>query len=209
MAWILSGVLVERRPIASISAIAACLYAFPVQAAPGEAEFPVTAKVQSSCSLGPQAPPLYLTTTVDSDGKLDPALVNKSLTFEGMICSGPSQITVSATSLRATSPQEDLPPGKSQTINFIATATGWTAIPATVTTLDSSPEGSREMFEGSPQVQYSARYGAIVIHFSGFTVASGKSEGDDAETVADGRSQAQAINGNYSATIKVSLGPVD
>jgi hypothetical protein len=201
MGRFLSGVLVERRLIAPLSALVACVCAFPAQAAPGEATFPVTADVQPSCSLGSQLPPLYLTTTVDKDGKLDPALVNKSLTVRGMICSGPSRITVSATSLRATSPQKTLPPGKSQSINFIATATGWTAIPATVTTLDAAPAGSREMFEGVPQVQYDARYGEIMIHFSGFIVA--------AEKAANGRSEAQPINGNYTATIKVSLGPVD
>lgn len=160
----------------------------------------MSAQVPASCTLGPQLPPLYLTTTVDKDGKIDPALVNKTLHSDVLVCTGSSQITLSATSLRLTSPAKALPPGESQTINFIASMSGWGNDDATVTTLDASRVGSLELFEGVPQVQLEPRAASVVIHFSGFAIAAEKDK--------QGRpASAKLAHGSYAATIKVSLRP--
>lgn len=185
---------------APILFVFACAWGSPAQAASRNAEYKVNAKVDAICSVGTQVAPMTLTTTVDKNGKLDPALVNRSFVVDGMLCSGPSQITVSATSLRLTLPRNDLPTGQSQTVNFITSATGWTSNPATVTTRDTSPLGSLEVYAGVPQIQYDAKSGGITIHVSGFAVV--------AEKTANGRSApAKPVDGNYVATITISLTP--
>ena len=185
---------------APILFVFACAWVFPAQAASRNADYKVNAKVDAICSVGTQVAPMTLTTTVDKNGKLDPALVNRSFVVDGMLCSGPSQITVSATSLRLTLPRNDLPTGQSQTVNFITSATGWTSNPATVTTRDTSPLGSLEVYAGVPQIQYDAKSGGITIHVSGFAVVT--------EKTANGRSApAKPVDGNYVATITISLTP--
>ena len=180
--------------------VLACAGAIPAQAASQKAEYKLNARIEAICTIGAQVAPMTLTTTVDKNGKLDPALVNRSFVVEGMLCSGPSQITVSATSLRLTLPRNELPTGQSQTVNFITSATGWTSNPATVTTRDTHPLGSLEVYAGVPQVQYNAKSGGITIHVSSFAVVT--------EKAANGHgAPAKPVDGNYVATITISLTP--
>lgn len=185
---------------APILAVLACACASHAQAAPGQAQYLTQAKVDAICAVSTQMAPMSLSTVVDKNGKLDPALVNTSFAIDGILCSGPSQITVSATSLRSTRPAIVLPPGHSQTVNYIATATGWTANPATVTTRDARPLGSLEVFTGVPQVQYNAKTGSIVIHVGNFAVVTDKAPNGNG-------APAKLVDGNYAATITVSLSP--
>ncbi|MFM6932028.1 MAG: hypothetical protein ACKOUT_07275 [Novosphingobium sp.] len=185
---------------AAIPTVMACAWSIHAQAAPGQADYQTKARVEAHCSVSMQIPPMTLMTTVDRNGKIDPALVNTSFTIDGMMCTAPSQILVSATSLRLTRPRLVLPNGQSQTINFIAKATGWTANPATVTTRDTNPMGSLEVFTGVPQVQYNAKAGGITIHVENFSVATEKaSNGNGAP--------AKPVDGSYAATIIISLTP--
>lgn len=185
---------------ASILVIMACANTSIAQAAPGQADYQTRARVEAICSITSQLPPMILTATVDKNGKLDPTLVNTSFKIDGMICTSPSQIVVSATSLRLTVPRLVLPTGQSQTINFIAKATGWTANPATVTTRDNDRIGSLEVFTGVPQVQYNAKAGAITINVQSFSVVT--------EKAANGKAApAKPVDGNYAATITISLTP--
>ncbi len=201
MRFILPGATTRlARSGASILVVIACAGIMPAQAASRKVDYNLNAKIEAICAVGQQVAPMTLTTTVDKNGKLDPALVNRSFVVDGMLCSGPSQITVSATSLRLSLPRNELPTGQSQTVNFITSATGWTSNPATVTTRDSTPLGSLEVYAGVPQVQYNAKSGGITIHVSGFAVVT--------EKAANGRgTPAKPVDGNYAATITISLTP--
>ncbi|MCW1401908.1 hypothetical protein OKA06_06050 [Novosphingobium sp. MW5] len=185
---------------AAILVASACAYASDAQAAPGQADYQTRARVEAQCSITTQIPPMTLTATIDKNGKLDPSLVNTSFRIDGMICTAPSQIVISATSLRLTRPQLVLPAGQSQTINFIAKATGWSANPATVTTRDTSPIGSLEVYAGVPQVQYNARSGGITINVQNFAVVTEKAPNGNG-------APAKPVSGNYAATITISLTP--
>lgn len=188
------------RASAVIPVVMACAWPIHAQAAPGQAEYQTKARIEAICSVSGQIPPMTLTTTVDRNGKIDPALVNASFQIDGMMCTAPSQLVISATSLRLTRPRLVLPAGQSQTINFIAKATGWTANPATVTTRDANPIGTLEVFAGVPQVQYNAKAGGITIHVENFTVATEKAPNGNG-------APAKPVDGNYAATITVSLTP--
>jgi hypothetical protein len=192
-----TGTVRRRAPVLVVMACACISHA---QAAPVKAEYQARAQVDAICSVASQIAPLSLTTTVDKNGKLDPGLVNTSFNLEGLICTGPSEITVSATSLRLTQPNTVLPPGQSQTVNFIATATGWTSIPATVTTRDFTRIGSMEIYAGVPQVQYFAKAGGITVHVGNFVVVTEKAGNGNGP-------RAKPVDGNYAATITISLSP--
>lgn len=177
--------------------VSACAGAFsPVHAAP-PASFPVTGSTQSHCSLGSATGPLVLTTTVASNGKLDPSLDGRTFTIAGVFCNSPSTIRVSATELRRTPPQGNVPPGHSQAANFTATATGWASTPATVTTTETSNLGSPTVFTGVARSQPAPKSGSITVTVNNFKTVGG----------TPGNSH-KLVNGNYSATITISLTPV-
>jgi hypothetical protein len=177
-------------------AAAACTGAFsPLHAAP-PSSFPVTGRVASRCSLGSSSGSLLISTTVPSNGKLDPSLNGKTFTLTGVFCDAPSTIRLSATELRRSPPVDKVPNGQSEAANFTATVTGWSTTPATVTTSETSPFGSSTVFIGNPQSQPSAKIGNLTVTVNNFTTVVGQ--------IGFGQ---KLIDGPYSATITVSLTP--
>jgi len=179
-------------------AVAMVLGIVPVAAAPRQANFAVTATVATVCSLGGQTAPLSFSTIVHSSGKLDPNLNNLSWTLTGLYCDSASKIMLRATALRLQPPRTSLTSSQSQAINFTATATGWSAIPATVTTAETTALGSGVSYTGVPQSQTGARSGPITIKVGNFVTSIDKRQSANS---------AKPIDGSYSATISVILSP--
>jgi len=177
-------------------AAAACMGATSLVHAAPPSTFPVTGRVASSCSLGPSAGSLLISTTVPSNGKLDPSLNGKTFNLNGLFCDAPSTIRLSATELRRSPPVDKVPNGQSEAANFTATATGWSSTPATVTTTETSQFGSTTVFVGTPRSQPSAKIGNLTVTVNNFTTVVGP----------NGLGQ-KLIDGPYSATITVSLTP--
>ena len=167
----------------------------PVHAAP-PANFQVNGSVASHCSMGSSPGPLTVNTTVPANGKLDSSLNGKTFALNGLFCDAPSTIKVSATALRRNPPKTSIPNGQSQAANFTATATGWAATAATVTTAETSPLGSGTSFNGTPRSQGSAKSGNVTVTVNNFATVVG----------SNGNGQ-KLIDGAYSATITVSLTP--
>lgn len=168
------------------------------QAAPArQMTYNVKGKINGSCVI-PQAAPLTLTTTIGSNGKIDPALSNISWSIAGWSCNAASRITLSAKALRLNPPRTSLTPSQSQAINFTARASGWTTSDATVTTAETTALGTGATYTGSPQVQNTPRRSAITVRVSDFVAASTKGSSSNA---------AKPIDGAYSATITVTLAP--
>jgi len=168
----------------------------PAHAGPSPVAYRVTGQVRPSCSLGSN-PPLRLSTTVGKDGKLNTSqLQGTTLTLPNAVCSAPSSIVVRATSLRLNTPQANLPNGQSQTVNFTATAIGWSTSPAIVATGDTTPLGTLTAYTGTAQTQNSAKQANITIGFNNFAVVTG----------SNGNGQ-KLLDGAYSATIIISLTP--
>lgn len=174
----------------------ACAGAWSSAHAAPPANFAVNGNVQSHCSLGSSPGPLTVSTTVPSNGKLDPTLNGRTFTLNGLFCDAPSTIKVSATELGRNPPKPSVPNGQSQAANFTATATGWSSTPATVTTAETSPVGSLTVFNGTPRSQSSAKTGNVTVTVNNFTTVAGP----------NGNGQ-KLVDGAYSATITVSLTP--
>jgi len=185
-----------RITISLISAIACAGAITPAHAAPPPAKFPVSGKVNSTCSLGTGSGALLVSTTVPANGKLDPSLEGKTFTLSGLYCDAPSVIRLSATELRRNPPVDKVPNGQSQAANFTATAVGWSSIAASVTTGETSPSGSAAVFSGTPRLQSSAKTANLTVTVGNFTTVVG----------SNGNGQ-KLIDGPYSATITVSLTP--
>lgn len=170
----------------------------PAAAAPRQVTYRVSGTVATLCSLGNQAAPISFSTVVPSNGKLDPNLSNLSWTLSGLYCDSASKISLKATALRLKPPRASLTPSQTQTVNFTATATGWTTSPATVKTAETSALGTGAAYTGTSQVQATARTGSITIKVGNFIASIDKSQ--SANT-------AKPIDGSYSATISVILSP--
>ena len=187
--------MIRRLSIGLVS-VAASVGAFsPALAAPPKT-FAVTGNVASRCSLGSSPGPLTVTTTVDSNGKLDPTLSGRTFSLTGLFCDAPSSIKVSSTVLRRNPPNASVPNGQSQAANFTTTATGWTTTAASVTTAETSPLGSTTVYAGTPRSQTSPKAGSVTVTVNNFTTVVGP----------NGNGQ-KLVNGAYSATITVSLTP--
>jgi len=168
----------------------------PAHAGPSPMSYRVIGQVRPSCSLGANAP-FQLSTTVGKNGKLDTSqLQGVTFTLANAVCSAPSTIVVRATSLRLNTPQANVPNGQSQTVNFTATATGWSTTAASVTTLDASPLGTLTAYSGTPRAQNSAKLANITVGFNNFAVVAG----------SNGSGQ-KLLDGAYSATVTISLTP--
>jgi hypothetical protein len=187
--------MIRKIAIGLISAVACVGALSPAHAAP-PANFAVNGNVQSHCSLGTSPGPLTVSTTVPASGKLDPALNGRTFNLSGLFCDAPSNIKVSATTLRRNPPKASVPNGQSQAANFTATATGWASTPATVTTTEVSPLGSATVFNGTPRSQSSAKSGSVTVTVNNFTTVVGP----------NGNGQ-KLVDGAYSSTITVSLTP--
>lgn len=158
--------------------------------------FTVNGHVNSSCSLGSSTGSLLISTTVPANGKLDPSLNGRTFNLTGLFCDAPSTIRLSASALRRNPAVSKVPNGQSEAVNYTATATGWTSTPATVTTAETSPFGSTTIYTGAPLTQGAAKIGGLTVTLSNFTVV-----------VGDKGNGKHLIDGNYSATITVSLTP--
>lgn len=168
----------------------------PAHAAPTPKTFTVSGHVISRCSLGTSTGSLLISTTVPSNGKLDTALNGKTFNLTGLFCDAPSTIKLSATELRRSPPVDRVPNGQSEAANYTATATGWSATPATVTTTEASQFGSATVFTGTARSQPTAKIGNLTVTVNNFTTVVGP----------NGNGQ-KLIDGPYSATITVSLTP--
>lgn len=176
----------------------ACAGLVPAQAAPpGSATYTVKGTINSGCVV-PQSPPMTLSTTVPSSGKLDPALANATWTITGLSCNSGSRISLSARSLRLNAPLTSLTPSQSQTVNFTASASGWAPSVATVTTGETTSLGSMTYYAGAAQTQNAPKTGSIIVSVSNFVVSTNK--GSSANS-------AKPVSGAYSATIVLTLAP--
>jgi len=186
-----------RNIIIAVLPLLAWVGAAPAHAGPSQTTYRVSGRVQSSCSLGSNPAPLRLATTVGKDGKLNTTqLQGTTITLGNAMCSAPSSIVVRATSLRLSTPQTTIPNGQSQTVNFTATATGWSTTAASVTTSDAAALGTMTSYSGAARAQNSAKLANITVGFSNFSVVTG----------ANGNGQ-KLIDGAYAATITISLTP--
>jgi hypothetical protein len=174
-----------------------CAGALPAQAAPSNANFPVTGKIIGSCTI-PATGPITFSTVVPANGKLDPALANLTWTITGLSCNSGSRISVSARALRINTPRSSLNPSQSQTINFTATATGWTTTAAVVTTNETNPLGTTSVYTGAVVNQSAPKAATVSIKVSNFAVVG---------TSGSSSSSAKPIDGTYSATIILNLAP--
>ena len=173
----------------------ACAGAIPAQAAPATKTVEVTGTVANMCSVT-QLAPIVLSTTVPANGKLDPTLEGRNWTIANVNCNSPTRIAVSAKALRRNVPRTSLTPSQSQTINFTASATGWSPAAATVTTGETTPLGTGATYNGTPRVQSQAKSAAITVTVSGFIAVTAQSN-----------SAAKPVDGAYSATITIAIVP--
>jgi hypothetical protein len=148
----------------------------------------------------PATAPLTFSTTVPANGKLDPNLSNLNWTITGVACNSGSRISIAARSLRLNTPQTSLNPSQSQAINFTATASGWAASAATVTTGDTNPIGTANYYSGVAKTQLAPKTGGITVSVSGFEVVATKGNGNSSNS-------AKPLGGAYSATIILILAP--
>lgn len=101
-----------------------------------------------------------------STGFLLPNLTAPSKTLTGSYCSARSSISVVATPMTAQSATGTLSAGFSRTVNFTATANGWTTAPASFTT-GAAINGT------AVQTRDSAFTGDITVAVSNFTTSGG------------------------------------
>lgn len=174
-----------------------CVGVMPAQAAPSSATQQVKGVVKGKCAL-PSTAPITVSTVVPANGKLDPGLANLNWTIAGLSCNAGSTISVTARALRLNAPLGSLSPSQSQTVNFTASASGWSSSPATVTTGETTALGSTTLYTGTPQTQIAPKSGTIIISVSNFIVSTNK--GSSANS-------AKPVDGAYSATIILNLAP--
>jgi hypothetical protein len=121
-------------------------------------------------------------------GFLKSGLTAPSKTLSGAFCSSRSAITVAATPMTAQNFTATAPTGFSRTVNYNATASGWTATPATVSTgAASNPNATQQ--------RATAFTGDITVAVDSFTTAGG----NGLRMVADT---------NYQGTVTVTLAVV-
>jgi len=186
--------MIRKISLGLISAVACVVASSAAHAAPRT--FSVKGNVPTRCSLGSSLGPLTISTTVSANGKLDPSLNGRTFTLSGLYCDAPSSIKVSATALRRDPPKTSVASGQSQSANFTVTATGWSSTAATVTTTETSPLGSTQVFSGTPRNQSIAKSGSLNVTVNNFTTVVG----------VNGLGQ-KLVDGPYSATITISLTP--
>jgi hypothetical protein len=101
-----------------------------------------------------------------STGFLLPNLSAPSKILTGSYCTARSSITINATPMTAQNATATPPAGFSRTVNFTATASGWTASPATFTTGAATNAAAL-------QTRNTAYTGDITVAVSGFTTGGG------------------------------------
>jgi hypothetical protein len=184
-----------RLPVLPLSAaIAAALAVAPAQAqstSDSAGPMPVTGNVPALCFGG------ALTGTGSFDlgvlteptnGLLRNDLSAPSKTLGGAFCSARSRLSITATPLESENNAATPPAGYSRTVNYTATASGWTASPASFTTGAASNPGSS-------QDRATAFQGDITVAIGGF----GTGGGDALRLVAD-----PSYRGHVTVTLSVA-----
>lgn len=186
-----------RASLAALIMVTACVGFAPAHAAQPtpSGTYDVRGSVQSRCSTGTSGGITSLETTVERSGRLPSNLDNRSFVLLGLMCSSASQIRVSATPLRRSPAFITISPGQSQTVNYTATASGWSPTAASVTTAMVSAIGADTVYVGAPQTLTTARAGSITVTVNNFSIVKGNGN------------SSKLIDGHYSATITVSLTP--
>ncbi len=101
-----------------------------------------------------------------TNGFLRPDLAAPNKVLSGAYCSGRSTITVSATPMAAQNFTATPPAGFSRTVDYTATASGWTTTPASFSTASASNPGA-------VQTRATAFTGDITVGISGFATGGG------------------------------------
>ena len=101
-------------------------------------------------------------------GQLRTDLSAPTKVLVGSFCTGRSTITVAATPLAAQSSTVAPPSGFSRSVDYVATATGWTTIPASYNTATATNSAAT-------QTRASAFTGDITVAISGFATNGGNS----------------------------------
>lgn len=131
--------------------------------------FPVTGNVPALCSSGTNSSgtgSFDLGVLINTNtGLLRNDLAAPPKVLTGAFCSARSNITVSATPLQSVN-NLTATTGFSRTVNFTATAAGWTTTPATFTT-------GAATNPGSTQLRPTAFSGDITVSIGGFSTAGG------------------------------------
>lgn len=155
--------------------------------------FPVIGNVPALCAGGTLSAAdgtFNVGTLIDtSTGFLLNSLSAPAKTLVGSFCSARSSITVSATPMAAQNFTATPPAGFSRTVNYTATASGWTATPASFTT------GAGEN-GAAVQTRNTAFTGDITVAVSNFATAGGNT----LRMVADS---------DYQGLVTVTLAVVD
>lgn len=183
-----------RRSVLTLAVAAAAAAAAPVQAqstSDSAGPMPVTGNVPALCFGG------ALTGTGSFDlgvltepttGLLRGDLSAPSKTLVGAFCSARSRLSITATPLVSQNNVETPPAGYSRTVNYTATASGWTTGPASFTTgAASSPAASQD--------RATAFQGDITVAIGGFSTGGGNA----LRLVAD-----PAYRGHVTVTLSVA-----
>jgi hypothetical protein len=131
--------------------------------------FPVTGNVPALCSGGTLTGTgtFPLGVLIDTGtGLLRNDLTAPAQVLTSAFCTGRSTITISATPLASVNNIDTPPGGFSRTINYTATAAGWTAAPATFTT------GAATNTNAS-KIRDNAFQGDITVSIGAFTTGGG------------------------------------
>lgn len=172
--------------------VIACASQLHAQASPAVTSFRVQGTVAPKCTL--QNVAMNPSVTVASNGAI--SLVNPSSWTLSASCSGPSTLAVTAGSLRITLPKLTLGNNEAQTINYTATASGWTGTAATVSTADTALGSASYSLTGTARTRATAGTGTITVTYGAFS------------TPANG-SNTKPNAGSYSSTITLSLAPAN
>lgn len=177
-----------------LASVLACVGATPTHAAP--TSFKVSGTVPNVCSL--QSVAMNPSVTVSNGGN-NVAVNSPSSWLVATQCNAPTILKISARSLRNVTPKTTLNNNESQTLNYTATASGWTTTAATTTTNDTAVGSPTTFFEsaGSSQTRTSAGIANVTVSYGALTTATAGASG----------SQIKPTTGSYSATITLTLTP--
>lgn len=160
--------------------------------------FPVNGSVATRCALG--TTPITPTVTVNGNGGTGmlPDIVANSPSSWSIpaSCSGPSSLSVTARSLRLNTATATVANQRSQTINYTATASGWTSTAATVLTADTAAGSATYSITGTARSRANAGSGNISVTFGGYSIPSNGTN-------------TKLLNGTYSSVITLTLSPAN
>lgn len=181
------------KSLLSVAAMATALFAgnAAAQSVSDSEDFAVIGNVPAICIGGSVAADggiFDLGVLVDtSSGLLRTDLSAPNQVLSGGFCSSRSSIAVAATPIVAQTFTSTAPAGFSRSVDFTASASGWTDVPASFSTASSSNPAAR-------QTRSTAFTGPITVGIANFATTGGSA----LRLVADG---------SYSGTVTVTLTP--